>query len=131
MSQTTTTYVRYFHPGAFVSEESVHEIADRDPKAATAQAPASAFAFEFFDKVHVTTPDIDGTELTLSTPERHRSGRFYIDGQELSEAAVAAMGDGYSIMLENMRSNRWPAMVRCRAGNFQPLRDGDAIVSAA
>jgi hypothetical protein len=130
MSQPTTeTYVRYFHPGAFVSEESSRRISERDSIVAARNAPASAFAFEFYDVI-VTEAESGGRAVPLRSGELHKSARFYIDAECLDAAAVAALPGDHRILLSNMSGNGWISVVRTRAGNFQPFAIGDELVSA-
>lgn len=129
-SVTTEQYVRYFFAGVIVAEESDRPIASREPVTAGKLAPEGAFAFEFYDKVTATVY-VDGENLPMSSKHRNTSGRFYIDGERLTEEDVERLGGGYRVLLENMRSNRWPAVVRTRAGSYQPLYERDGIVSSS
>lgn len=69
------------------------------------------------------------TEVPLASGERNKSGRFYIDAEKLNVADVEALPGDHTIMLDNMRCNRWPAVLRCRTGNFQPLQAEDSLVT--
>jgi len=124
-----TTYVRYLLPGAFVPEEEVREISERDPQKAAREAPGSAFAFSFYDRLSASV-DHEGRQVTLRGQTINRSGVYYIDAEELSAADVAALPGDHSILLDNMRCNRWETILRCRTGNFQPKESGDSVVSS-
>lgn len=126
----TTTYARYLLPGAFVPEVAVREVRDRHPGAAALAAPPGAYAFCFFDRL-TTTGEIDGEAVEMRSGEMHTGRWFYINGEVLDQAAVEAIcrASGHWVLLENMRGNRWPAVVRCRAGNFQPFMPGDMVIS--
>lgn len=126
----TVHYVTYYYPGILFPEESTDPIASRDARAAARFAPEGAFAFTFHDKV-ITTTTVDGQEVTLSSKPMNKTGRYYIDAQPFTADEVAALPGDHEIMLSNMRANRWDTMLRCRAGNWQPLEPGDEIVSAA
>src|SRR5262249_9742468 len=99
---TTTTYVRYLLPGAFFPEESVREVADRGPQEAARNAPDGAFAFAFHDRMSTTA---DG--VTLRSDPLNVSGRYYINAEPLTAGDVAALPGNHSILLANMRGNRW------------------------
>jgi hypothetical protein len=128
MDAETKTYVRYFMPGAFVSEEGTREVPERNPYQIARDLPSGAFAFEFFDKL-VTTAEESGQEVTLASSERNKSGRFYIDAERLTATDIEALPGDHRILLDNMRGNHWPAVLRCRTGNFQPMQDGDSIIT--
>lgn len=135
MSTITKTYVRYFMPGAFVSEEGTREVPERNPYQIARELPADVFAFEFFDKLVTTVKDGD-EEVQLASGERNRSGRFYIDAEKLTASDIASAaavevlpGDRRRVLLSNMRSNGWDVMLRCRTGNFQPMQAGDSIIT--
>lgn len=127
MSTTTAHYVRYLLPGVIVPEESVREITDRDPGEAARSAPEDAYAFMFYSRTRSQAP---GGEVLHGSP-RGESGVFFLGGDCLGEADLEAMGAGYATLLANMRGNGWLAVVRCPAGNFQPMRDGDQILRPA
>lgn len=122
-----TTYVEYLHPGSLWPEETTAPTEGRDPQRAASQAPETAFAFRFFDKVTMTIV-ADGEETELASPRTHLSGTYYIDADELTAADVAALPGDHRILRSNMRANRWEKVARCRTGNFRPLLDGDAII---
>lgn len=123
-----TTYVEYLHPGSFLPERTAHPVAVRDAAQAATEAPRSAFAFRFFDMV-CAVAEVDGEQVRLGGNEIRRSGTYYIDAEKLTADDVAALTGDHSILLSNMRSNEWPAVVRCRTGNFQPLLAGDEVIA--
>lgn len=130
MSETTvTSYVTYYFPGTFFSEESGRPVGSRDPRQAAVNAPETAFAFTFHD-VATTTAEVDGQEVKLASRAPNQSGRFYIDAEKLTADDVAAMGDDGRILLSNMRGNNWPVMLRCRTGNYQPLTEADQVITS-
>ena len=137
MSETTataaepvvTTYVEYLYPGSFFPEESAHPVTERNPGRVAQEAPGSVFAFRFYDVV--TTKVMVGSEETgLASQPVNATGRFYIDAEKLTAADVEALPGDHRILLSNMRSNGWDPILRCRTGNFQPLEDGDVIISS-
>ena len=126
----TMHYVTYYFPGILFPEESSKPVPGRDVQAAARSAPEGAFAFTFHDTV-TTTATVDGQEVALSSRPMNKTGRYYIDAQPFTADEVAALPGDHEILLSNMRANRWDTMLRCRAGNWQPLVPGDEIVHAA
>lgn len=121
----TTTYVEYLYRGLIVSEGSSVPVAERDAARCAREASPGTFAFRFYDKV---TGFIEDTPVK-SAPLRE-SGWYYIDAERLTAADVAALPGDYSVLLDNMRSNQWPAVIRCRTGNFQPMHADDMVISS-
>ena len=124
-----TTYVEYLYPGSFFSEESAHPVAGRDPGKVAREAPEGVFAFRFYDVVTAAVT-IDRERISLRSKAIHATARYYIDAEKLTAADVEALPGDHKILLANMRGNRWDIMLRCRAGNFQPLESGDVLVSS-
>ena len=126
---TITTYVEYLFPGLIVSETSRHSVTHRDPAAIAREAAGDVFAFRFYDIV-TTIVTAGGRDVETRSGEVDATGRYYIDAEKLTSAEVAALPGNHSILLDNMRANGWDPILRCRTGNFQPLKDGDVIVSS-
>ena len=120
---TTTTNIAYQYPGSFFSEESVNPVEARNPQQHANDAPDTAFAFFYFDVV-TTIVDVEGERIETSSGRRNISTTYYIDGELLTSAQVAALPGDHSILLSNMRSNGWDPIMRCRTGNFQPFEAG-------
>ncbi len=123
---TTVTYVRKLYPGAMVPEESVQRVQGRNPAEIVAAASKGVYAFQFIDRLEVAA-ETGGEALTLASKDRNASGWFYVDGVVFTRADVEQRGLG--VLLDNMRSNGWDRVVRCRHGNYQPFNRGDSIVS--
>jgi len=121
----TATYVQYLHRGLIISEGSSRRVRERDAARCAREAEVSAFAFRFYDEV----TGFIGDDPVRSGPVRE-SGLYYIDAERLTAEDVAALPGDYSVLLDNMRGNQWPAVARCRTGNFQPLRPGDVVISS-
>ncbi len=120
----TTTYLEYLFPGILMPEISTGPVSSRDPQRAAREAPPHAFAFRFYDVITTTVWD-----TPLWTGEINASGRYYIDAEKLTIADVEALPGNHRILLGNMRINGWDPVLRCRTGNFQPLQDGDELIS--
>lgn len=130
MSGTTvTTYVEYLSPGSFVSEESAVPVTGRDPARIAREAPASVFAFRFYD-IATTTVTVSGKQVETKSGAINATARYYIDAEKLTAADVEALPGDHKILLSNMRGNGWDPILRCRTGNFQPLEDGDVVISS-
>lgn len=118
----TQTYITWFTPGSFVSNELTQPVDTRTlPKAAS--IPKNAFAFRFFDRVETTADD---GEL-LSGPVKNISGMHYF-GKSMTYDEVAALPGDMQILLSNMRVNGYERVVRTDLGNFQPLNPGDVVM---
>jgi len=124
-----TTYAEYLYPGVFLPEEFSAEVPERDPQKVAREAPDGVFAFRFYD-IATTTVTVGGEEIETRSERLNQSGRYYIDAEKLTAADVEALPGDHSILLSNMRGNGWDPILRCRPGNFQPLQDGDEIVSS-
>jgi hypothetical protein len=120
---TTTTYIAYQHPGSFLAEESVMPVGTRNPQQQANDAPDSAFAFYYFDVV-TTIVNAGGELINTSSGRRNISNTYYIDAKLLTSDQVTALPGDNSILLSNMRGNKWDLIVLCRTGNFQPFIEG-------
>jgi hypothetical protein len=123
-----TTYVRYLYPGAFFSEDSAHAVSGRDPARVAREAPDGVFAFELYD-VAAMTVTIGGEQVEMKSRVLHKTGRYYINAEKLTAADVEALPGDHRVLADNMRCNGWDIMLRCRTGNYQPLQEGDEVVS--
>lgn len=99
----------------------------RNPWLAARSAPSNAYAFTYHDIV-MTTVLVDGRETTVRSEPINVSGRYFIDGERFNVHQIAALPGDHRVLLDNVRSNGWTHVVRCRAGNFQPFEDGDQII---
>jgi hypothetical protein len=99
------TYVRYYTPGLFISEEQVLPVDERNPLIVAGLAPPEVYAFEFFDQVFCSI-EVDGVLTELRSDEIALGKRFLIDAEILSEGKA-----------------------RTRAGNIVALDDRTAFVS--
>jgi hypothetical protein len=125
-----TTYVQYLYPGTFFPESSVLPVVTRDPQREARQAPESVFAFTYFDRA-ATEIVINGVgRVTLRSGDFRRTGRYYIDAEQFTPAAVEALPGDHKILASNMRGNGYEFVLRCRTGNWQPLENGDVLVSS-
>lgn len=123
--------VRYFHPGSFVSEESTERLTARDPQEALERAPDSAFAFQLFDipdPAAARAAAGDGFEV-IPKPV-NKSGRYYINGllKTIDQLEIENRDGELDILISNARCNRWPVLVKCRTGNWQPFEEDDEVV---
>jgi hypothetical protein len=47
----------------------------------------------------------------------------------LDQVKVLEPAKNYSILVSNMECNKWDRVVRTVCGNFQPLNEGDKVIS--
>lgn len=127
MNAEVTTYVTYMEPGILYPEDYTCETPDRDAEKFAREAVASVFAFSFHDIARAAVT-IDGQDVELSSRAIRKSPLYYIDAEQLTAADVEALPGDNSILLANMRGNRWETVVRCRTGNFRPLMPGDVVI---
>lgn len=120
---TTTTYAQYDLPGILMSEQTTRAVLSRDPQAACDAAPDGAYAFTLFDVVSTV---LNGVELR-SDPQ-NRSGRYFIGGDVHSVVSVEEMPGDHTVLLDNMRTNRWTFVIFCPTGNVQPYLPGDTVL---
>lgn len=128
---TTTTYVAYLLPGSLVNEESVREVAARNPEEDIKNAHEYAFAFFYFDIVR-TVVKVGSEKVETKSGRRNISGRYYIDGEVLDLKAVEALEGDHSTLIGNMQSGDYEQVVRCRTGNFQVFdKNEDVLLTAS
>jgi hypothetical protein len=121
---TTVTYLAYWHRGIISSEESVEPVKVRDPQQHANNAPNSAFAFFYYDII-TSTVDVDGEHIDTSTGRHNVTPTYFINARAMTYDEVAALPSNNSILLSNMRGNRWDRVVRCRTGNITPVEEGE------
>jgi hypothetical protein len=120
---TTTTYVTYDLPGAFLQEQATYIVPSRDPHLAANTAPNTAYAFTFNDIVSTV---VDGVELK-SKPQ-NVSNRYFIGGTVHTAMEVESMTGNHEILLSNMCDNGWDRVIFLPSGNVQPFKEGDTLV---
>jgi len=119
---TTKTYIEFRYPGLIFSNTESVEIKHRNPD--DVDVPAGAYAFRFFDKTEV---EIDG-ETLIGEPKNH-SGICFVEGK-IETIDQVAVSDPGSILLQNMRVNKWASVINTRAGTFI-FKDGDVVLRAS
>ena len=124
---TRTTYAEFLSRGLIVAETSSHPVAGvRDPATiARWHAGPDVYAFRFYD---VVTTEANG--IPLSSGHLSESCWYWIDAERLTAQDVAVLPGDHSVLLDNMRSNGWAEVARCRTGNFQPMAPGDVCISS-
>lgn len=121
--------VEYLMPGSFYAEESYADLESRSIDEAVAKAPSRAFCFVLYDVPEIDF-EYDETRFSVSAKRQNVSARHYIGGEVFTVDDLKAMnGDGrLDILISNAEGNGWPQIIRTRAGNWQPLEDGDILV---
>lgn len=110
-------YVEFLHPGIMVSETSVKEVGERDP--VMIALPPRTFGFRFFDREEIT---VSGE--TLRGEQKNFSGWYY-EGESYDLERLKRERPAEHILIENMETNHYAAVVMTRYGQAFPLRDGD------
>ena len=127
MHRVTVRYVRFLSPGSFVANDRTVPVDSADPQ--TVKWPENAYAFTLHERVDV----LDGPETFKGEAKQIGPVYYHPDSKVLTEAEVAAKGDPRdSILLSNMRCNKWPSVIYSRCGNWaQPYEAGKALVLGA
>lgn len=126
----TTTYVAYMTPGSFVPESTSRQVKDRNSERDLQDAPEAAFAFFYYDII-TTVVNAGGERVETTSGRRNISGRYYIDAEQMDLDAVKALPGDHSILIGNMEANGWDPVLRCRTGNYQPLQEGDTLLTTS
>jgi hypothetical protein len=113
-------YAHIWHVGGFFSEDEYRPVAKRDP--ALVSLDGRAYAFSFVDREE---SEIHGK---LLKGEWENKGPRYIKGEIYDEARVRAEVPNSTILLDNMRCNRWSRVIKCKQG-FLPLEDSDVALA--
>lgn len=127
-NETQATYVEVLYPGSFFPEEDLIKVTKRDPAAIAKKYPR-CFCFQFFDLVSKEV-EIDGEKQRVSGKRKNLSPKYYPGATVMTADDLRKLDGDYGILISNMRSNGWPAVVRCRQGNFQPFNNGDQILES-
>lgn len=127
MDRVTVRYVRFFSPGSFCANDWTEPVNTADPCAVV--WPENAYAFTLHERVDA----LDGIETFKGEAKQVGPMYYHPDSKVVTEAEVAAKGDQRdSILLSNMRCNKWPSVIYSRWGNWpQPYEAGKHVVLGA
>lgn len=127
MDRVTVRYVRFLSPGSFVANDWTAPVESIDPL--SVQWPENAYAFTLHERVDV----MDGPETFKGEAKQLGPMYYHPDSKVLTEAEIAAKGDPRdSVLLSNMRINKWPSVIYSRWGNWpQPYETGEQVVLGA
>lgn len=127
----TKHFVEFFSPGTFVAETSIRPIESWDIATALKMAcdineryNATPYGFRFLTKSR-GDDDLDSREVA-------RSSMHYFGVRVLTRADIEARNDPKdTILLDNMRCNKWDRVVETTNGYKAtlPLQDGDIVLS--
>lgn len=115
------TFVSFYFPGALVSETMEKEVKNRDIK--KLKIPDGAFAFCFYDIFETVH-----TNMTLQSGHKNHSKIYYPEARVMSLKDVKKEVSNPDILIRNMKTNKWPRVIRCRTGNFQPYYPKNCII---
>jgi hypothetical protein len=122
-------WIRWRSPGSFVSEEWSADV-DALPEPSEIDWPENAYSCQFFrQKVH----EIDG-ETFRAGAEIVGPEYYHPDSVVTTLAELEAPGHGFDVgraLLDNMRINKWDAVIWTRWKNWPQPFDGDKVVIAA
>jgi hypothetical protein len=131
-STETRHHVTYLYPGFFFPEDGKRcQIGEPTVEQVQANSPDDQwFAAEVSTQQYTRWTDGGGGEKWLPTEGSTRSKFRVLVGETLTAEDVAALDGDHSILLSNMRSNRWDRVCRTRRGNFQPVDANDVVIEA-
>jgi hypothetical protein len=113
----TKHYVEFMYPGSFYSDTSIHEITSRDAKITL---PKGAYAYRIFDR-----EEIQHAGEILKGKSKNQGPR-HIWGEEYDVERVEREVPDSRILVQNMKGNDWPIVIKCRQG-FIPKEEGDIV----
>ena len=123
MDRVTVRYVRFFAPGSFCANDWTVPVESADPRAVA--WPENAYAFT----LHERTDVMDGPETFKGEARQIGPMYYHPDSKVLTEAEIAAKADHRdSILLSNMRSNKWPKVIYSRWANWPQPFDAEKCV---
>lgn len=134
--------VTFYSPGTLFSEQTTKPIAEWDTRVAVGMAEkieerhgARPFGFRFSTfTVSDPVPDGRGGELDVEPRLEKDSGMHFLGGTVRTYAEVLAGNDPKEeILRDNVRNNRWPAVVENRNSylSTHPFDGDNVIVDAA
>jgi hypothetical protein len=127
------TLVTFLSPGSLFPNETIREVATKDPQEIAKTAPNGAFCFVLQDWIEKTT-SVNGEDFQKTERDGNGSARFYLGGTVYTLAQLKAKFGGdpdKRILLSNAEGNGWERTIQCRTGNWQPLNEGDQVLEAA
>jgi hypothetical protein len=127
MDRVTVRYVRFLSPGSFVANDWTVPVDSADPRAVV--WPENAYAFTLHERVDV----MDGLETFKGEAKQLGPTYYHPASKVKTQEEVEANGDPRnSILLNNMRCNKWPSVIYSRWGNWpQPYEAGKQVVLGA
>jgi len=113
MSKMLVKYISYYLPGFFFSENVVKEYHGK-----VEWPDDEAYAYRIGERMEI---EKEGETLKgkFKWEERH------IRGRKMSKEDVKREVHDCHILLSNMENNGWEHVIKCPAGNFQPLEKDD------
>jgi hypothetical protein len=115
------TYAVISSPGSFFAEERRVKVDHCDPK--RIKLGKYDFAIQFVEREEFVSKT-----GKLLTGEYVNVGPRYLIGEPYTKEDVLTKVDNNRILVSNMENNEWKLLVKCPAGNFQPVCENDQIL---
>lgn len=128
MNYVRKTYVEFLYPGSFMSESSMREVKTRD--VLKVEVPKNAFCFSFFDILSVIV-EADGRKVQLTSERVNVSPKHYYGGKLYTVAELKCAFPSERILIRNIEGNGYKKAIKCRTGNWQPLKETDVFIEEA
>ena len=115
------TYASFLFPGLFMDEVQELEVS-RDvfdnPEKLLEIWPKGALGALLFEQ--------DG--VPPQSGRRWKPGHVYLDAEVFDAAGIRALDGTHDRLLDKMRWNNWPRVVRTCRGNWKPLEEADVFL---
>jgi hypothetical protein len=123
MDKVTVRYVRFLSPGSFTANDWTVPVDSPDPSAVT--WPENAYAFTMHERVDV----LDGPETFKGTPKQIGPMYYHPDSKVMTLVEIEERADPRdSILISNMRVNKWPSVIYSRWGNWPQPYEADEVM---
>lgn len=119
----TKTFVEFYFPGSVCSETSTRETSTRDPM--KIEVPKGCFAFRFFDQDSEEV-EVFGKKKTILDDMKNISPTYYLEGKVIDRSEAKCRG--MTVLLANMRCNRWKHCILTPQGQAFPVEEKDVIL---
>lgn len=119
--------VERFYPGVICCESDTVTVKSKDPKKYKNRMPKECDCFRFFDSFEEDFTPQKGKPFTHKVAENY-SPMYFPDGEILTLAQVKKYYPDLTILISNMKSNRYKTVVKTRSGQFRPANDDYEVI---